>query len=157
MGEGSLRPGRPASGMNGCQSHPCCWGGWGPARAPDGWPVHPGRAPTDQMTLFYSQKVPEKAGELRPSEMRLSASLNHYLPHNSSEKRFASISVGSGLQPKFPVTNLSKFTANLKSFSEKLLLSHHHRTFSNDLRVVPIQKVLSQLFQHIFPQRCLFC
>ena len=96
---GSLRPGHPASTMDGIGTHPCCWGRWGPARAPDGWPVHPGRAPIDQMTLFRPQKVLKMAGELRRSEMRLSASLNDYLPHNSSETGFASISVGSGLQP----------------------------------------------------------
>ena len=96
---GSLRPGHPASTMDGIGTHPCCWGRWGPARAPDGWPVHPGRAPIDQMTLFRPQKVPKMAGELRPSEMRLSASLNHYLPHNSSETGFASISVCLDLRP----------------------------------------------------------
>ena len=99
MGGGSLRPGRPASSLYGIGTHSRCWGRWGPARAPDGWPVHPGRAPIDQMTLFHSQKVPEMAGELRPSEMRLSASLNHYLPHNSSEKSIASFLVPSVLQP----------------------------------------------------------
>ena len=96
------------------------------------------------------------AGELRPSEMRLSASLNHYLPHNSSETGFASISVCLDLRPP------SRQSCEVKMVRQKLFailvraISVIYDHFSiekvnletSDIHICP-RKIVGKIFVHI--------